>query len=250
MIRTLAYASEAYASTTRPQWKLWKVCLPLANRNSGLLRADNEGDNLKWRGLVLRFHLDDWNFSFNYITRNLPPNFVKIGKSLNVVGTLVNGDSLLNGKASEISRCLVGDNKCTGKIPARNYVSSKAFSHGTQRRRKCSIMLSTRNARVFTVRYNVMLLIFICRNFQKKNQEQLEKYVYFDVPIYADDHFKDVSGTLIDSASASNFYDPDQPLLGNDSLISTGLRSISQPNIEQTDLCWILSHSMILIMKV
>ncbi|PWA94713.1 Nucleotide-binding, alpha-beta plait [Artemisia annua] len=45
----------------------------------------------------------------------------------------------------------------------------------------------------------------------------------------------DVSGTSIDSAAASDFYDPDQPLLGNDSLTSTGLRSISQQNIGKND---------------
>ncbi|GJT00561.1 protein TSS [Tanacetum coccineum] len=34
-----------------------KVCLPPANRNSGLLRADKEGDNLKWQGVVnLRYY--------------------------------------------------------------------------------------------------------------------------------------------------------------------------------------------------
>ncbi|GJR02142.1 zinc finger CCCH domain-containing protein 41 [Tanacetum coccineum] len=49
------------------------------------------------------------------------------------------------------------------------------------------------------------------------------------------DNGLDVSGTSIDSASASDFYDPDQPLLGNDSLTSTGLQSISQPNIGKTD---------------
>ncbi|GJZ85497.1 hypothetical protein Tco_0650836, partial [Tanacetum coccineum] len=49
------------------------------------------------------------------------------------------------------------------------------------------------------------------------------------------DNGLDVSGTSIDSASAFDFYDPDQPLLFNDSLTSTGLRSITQPNIKKTD---------------
>nr|GEU79947.1 zinc finger CCCH domain-containing protein 41 [Tanacetum cinerariifolium] len=49
------------------------------------------------------------------------------------------------------------------------------------------------------------------------------------------DNGLDLSGTSIDSASASDFYDPNQPLLGNDSLTSTGLQSISRPNIGKTD---------------
>nr|KAJ0206015.1 hypothetical protein LSAT_V11C500230080 [Lactuca sativa] len=58
--------------------------------------------------------------SFNSITGNLPANFTKIGRSMNAVGTLVNGDGLLEGKTSEISRCLVTDNQCTEKVPVRS----------------------------------------------------------------------------------------------------------------------------------
>ncbi|KAD4384537.1 hypothetical protein E3N88_24705 [Mikania micrantha] len=59
--------------------------------------------------------------SFNSITGNLPANFAKIGRSLNVVGTLVNGDGLLDGKASEISQCLQSDKKCTEKFPINSF---------------------------------------------------------------------------------------------------------------------------------
>ncbi|GKE06227.1 probable LRR receptor-like serine/threonine-protein kinase, partial [Tanacetum coccineum] len=59
--------------------------------------------------------------SFNSISGNLPANFAKIRQSLNVVGTLVNGDALLDGKASEISRCLLSDNKCTEKVPVNSF---------------------------------------------------------------------------------------------------------------------------------
>ncbi|KAI3687715.1 hypothetical protein L1987_81417 [Smallanthus sonchifolius] len=61
------------------------------------------------------------DISFNSITGNLPANFAKIGQSLNVVGTLVNDDGLLDGKASEISRCLLSDNKCTEKFPVNSF---------------------------------------------------------------------------------------------------------------------------------
>ncbi|PWA55618.1 malectin, Leucine-rich repeat domain, L domain-like protein [Artemisia annua] len=42
----------------------------------------------------------------------------------NVVGTLVNGDSLLNGKAYKISRCLLGYNKCTEKVQDSKFYST------------------------------------------------------------------------------------------------------------------------------
>ncbi|XP_024977717.1 zinc finger CCCH domain-containing protein 41-like isoform X2 [Cynara cardunculus var. scolymus] len=41
----------------------------------------------------------------------------------------------------------------------------------------------------------------------------------------------DASGTFTDSAAAADFYDPDQPLWGNDSHASTRPQSISQPNV-------------------
>lgn len=59
------------------------------------------------------------DISFNSITGNLPANFTKIGRSLNAVGTFVNGDGLLDG--SEISRCLVTNNKCTQKVPVDSF---------------------------------------------------------------------------------------------------------------------------------
>ncbi|KAK1429630.1 hypothetical protein QVD17_11844 [Tagetes erecta] len=70
---------------------------------------------------IITPHLRALDISYNSITGNLPANFAKIGKSLNVVGTLVNGDDLLDGKASEISRCLTSDNKCTEKFPVNSF---------------------------------------------------------------------------------------------------------------------------------
>lgn len=75
--------------------------------------------------------------SFNSITGNLPANFVKIKRSMNVVGTLVNGDGLLDGKASEISDCLLIDNKCTEKVPVDSFAvkcggSQQASSYGVR----------------------------------------------------------------------------------------------------------------------
>ncbi|KAD4384533.1 hypothetical protein E3N88_24701 [Mikania micrantha] len=72
--------------------------------------------------------------SFNAITGNLPANFDKVGRSLtchktyilylfywNVVGILVNGDGLLDGKAPGISQCLQSDKKCTEKFPINSF---------------------------------------------------------------------------------------------------------------------------------
>ncbi|KAJ9562937.1 hypothetical protein OSB04_008097 [Centaurea solstitialis] len=45
----------------------------------------------------------------------------------------------------------------------------------------------------------------------------------------------DASGAFTDSAAAADFYDPDQPLWGNDSHPSTGPQSISQPDDGKND---------------
>ncbi|KAK9079497.1 hypothetical protein SSX86_001169 [Deinandra increscens subsp. villosa] len=77
------------------------------------------------------------DISFNSITGNLPANSAKIGRSLNIVGTLVNGDDILDGKVSEISRCLLSDNKCTEKFPDNSFAvkcggSQQTSSYGVR----------------------------------------------------------------------------------------------------------------------
>ncbi|XP_071727446.1 probable LRR receptor-like serine/threonine-protein kinase At1g56130, partial [Rutidosis leptorrhynchoides] len=59
--------------------------------------------------------------SFNSITGNLPANFAKIGRSLNVVGTFINGDGVLDRKASEISSCMISNKQCTNKVPVNSF---------------------------------------------------------------------------------------------------------------------------------
>ncbi|GJW88160.1 hypothetical protein Tco_0163500 [Tanacetum coccineum] len=46
----VVFPSESEKMIAPVTGKASEVCLPPANRNTGLLRADNEGDNLKWRG--------------------------------------------------------------------------------------------------------------------------------------------------------------------------------------------------------
>lgn len=55
------------------------------------------------------------------------------------------------------------------------------------------------------------------------------------------DNGLDASDTIIDSAAA-DFYDPDQPLWGNDSHTSTGPQSISQLNVAENDS--LLDHGL------
>ncbi|KAJ6732339.1 PROMASTIGOTE SURFACE ANTIGEN PROTEIN PSA [Salix purpurea] len=59
--------------------------------------------------------------SFNPISGNLPQNSMKVGLSMNVVGTSINANNL-QGKASGMLQCLQADFKCSNKV------SSKSFS--------------------------------------------------------------------------------------------------------------------------
>ncbi|KAI7987500.1 putative LRR receptor-like serine/threonine-protein kinase [Camellia lanceoleosa] len=59
--------------------------------------------------------------SFNSLSGNLPLNSAKVGLSMNVVGTSVNANSLLYGKASGMLQCLVGGTKCSNKVPATSF---------------------------------------------------------------------------------------------------------------------------------
>ncbi|KAH7524644.1 hypothetical protein FEM48_Zijuj06G0141400 [Ziziphus jujuba var. spinosa] len=51
--------------------------------------------------------------SFNHISGNFPPNSVKAGFSMNVVGTSISANSLPDRKAFGLLNCLQGDIKCT-----------------------------------------------------------------------------------------------------------------------------------------
>ncbi|KAJ6434929.1 hypothetical protein OIU84_000217 [Salix udensis] len=59
--------------------------------------------------------------SFNPISGDLPQNSMKVGLSMNVVGTSINANNL-QGKASRMLQCLQADFKCSNKV------SSKSFS--------------------------------------------------------------------------------------------------------------------------
>ncbi|KAJ6354654.1 hypothetical protein OIU77_005289 [Salix suchowensis] len=59
--------------------------------------------------------------SFNPISGDLPQNSMKVGLSMNVVGTSINANNL-QGKASGMLQCLQADFKCSNKV------SSKSFS--------------------------------------------------------------------------------------------------------------------------
>ncbi|KAA8525475.1 hypothetical protein F0562_007330 [Nyssa sinensis] len=59
--------------------------------------------------------------SFNSISGDLPQNFAKVGLSVNVVGTSINANSLLDEKVSGILHCLVGNTKCTNKLLATSF---------------------------------------------------------------------------------------------------------------------------------
>ncbi|XP_060672965.1 probable LRR receptor-like serine/threonine-protein kinase At1g56130 isoform X2 [Ziziphus jujuba] len=60
--------------------------------------------------------------SFNHISGNFPPNSVKAGFSMNVVGTSISANSLPDRKAFGLLNCLQGDIKCT------NHESASLFS--------------------------------------------------------------------------------------------------------------------------
>ncbi|XP_062164352.1 probable LRR receptor-like serine/threonine-protein kinase At1g56130 isoform X1 [Alnus glutinosa] len=59
--------------------------------------------------------------SFNPITGDLPLNFAREGFSMNVVGTSINANSLLDRKAIEMLQCLQGNAKCTNQVPATSF---------------------------------------------------------------------------------------------------------------------------------
>ncbi|KAF5936222.1 hypothetical protein HYC85_027351 [Camellia sinensis] len=58
----------------------------------------------------------------NNLSGEVPPNIISQNLlALNVVGTSVNANSLLDGKASGMLQCLVGGTKCSNKVPATSF---------------------------------------------------------------------------------------------------------------------------------
>ncbi|XP_041022740.1 probable LRR receptor-like serine/threonine-protein kinase At1g56140 [Juglans microcarpa x Juglans regia] len=61
------------------------------------------------------------DISFNPISGSLPLNFSKRGFSMNVVGTSINANSLLDRKAIGMLQCLQGNAKCSNQVPASSF---------------------------------------------------------------------------------------------------------------------------------
>ncbi|PSS11166.1 LRR receptor-like serine/threonine-protein kinase precursor [Actinidia chinensis var. chinensis] len=59
--------------------------------------------------------------SFNSLSGNIPQNSAKVGLSMNVVGTSINANSLLDGKAAGMLCCLLGSTKCSEKVTATSF---------------------------------------------------------------------------------------------------------------------------------
>ncbi|XP_059658156.1 probable LRR receptor-like serine/threonine-protein kinase At1g56140 [Cornus florida] len=59
--------------------------------------------------------------SFNSISGNLPQHSSKAGLSVNVVGTSINADGLLDEKTSMMLNCLQDNNKCSNRVPATSF---------------------------------------------------------------------------------------------------------------------------------
>ncbi|GFS42669.1 hypothetical protein Acr_00g0081040 [Actinidia rufa] len=59
--------------------------------------------------------------SFNSLSGNIPQNSAKVGLSMNVVGTSINANSLLDGKAAGMLHCLLGSTKCSEKVAATSF---------------------------------------------------------------------------------------------------------------------------------
>ncbi|KAA8521578.1 hypothetical protein F0562_012251 [Nyssa sinensis] len=70
---------------------------------------------------IISLNLIALDVSFNPISGNLPQNFAKVGLSMNVIGTSINPNSLLDRKASGMLHCLLGNTKCTNKLPDTSF---------------------------------------------------------------------------------------------------------------------------------
>ncbi|KAG6739277.1 hypothetical protein POTOM_056868 [Populus tomentosa] len=58
--------------------------------------------------------------SFNPLSGNLPQNSMRVGLSMNAVGTSINANNL-QGKASGMLQCLKADFKCSNKVPSKTF---------------------------------------------------------------------------------------------------------------------------------
>ncbi|XP_062100683.1 probable LRR receptor-like serine/threonine-protein kinase At1g56130 isoform X2 [Humulus lupulus] len=59
--------------------------------------------------------------SFNDISGNVPPNYEKTGLSLNVLGTSINANNLLDRKSLDLLLCLQQESKCANKVPTSSF---------------------------------------------------------------------------------------------------------------------------------
>ncbi|XP_061951747.1 probable LRR receptor-like serine/threonine-protein kinase At1g56130 [Populus nigra] len=58
--------------------------------------------------------------SFNPLSGNLPQNSMRVGLSMNAVGTSINANNL-QGKASGMLQCLKADLNCSNKVPSKTF---------------------------------------------------------------------------------------------------------------------------------
>ncbi|KAL9376226.1 hypothetical protein Peur_030346 [Populus x canadensis] len=58
--------------------------------------------------------------SFNPLSGNLPQNSMRVGLSMNAVGTSINANNL-QGKASGMLQCLKADFNCSNKVPSKTF---------------------------------------------------------------------------------------------------------------------------------
>ncbi|KAF4354493.1 hypothetical protein F8388_022215 [Cannabis sativa] len=59
--------------------------------------------------------------SFNNITGNVPPNYAKTGFSMNVLGTSINANTLLDRKSLDLLLCLQQESKCANQAPTSSF---------------------------------------------------------------------------------------------------------------------------------
>ncbi|KAL5853215.1 hypothetical protein ACOSQ3_008333 [Xanthoceras sorbifolium] len=70
---------------------------------------------------IISTNLIALDVSHNPVSGNLPPNFAKVGFSMNVIGTSINANSLADGKALGMLQCLQGNTKCSNKLPSSSF---------------------------------------------------------------------------------------------------------------------------------
>ncbi|KAI9378049.1 hypothetical protein POPTR_018G026800v4 [Populus trichocarpa] len=69
---------------------------------------------------IIGLNLIAIDVSFNPLSGNLPQNSMRVGLSMNAVGTSINANNL-QGKASGMLQCLKADFKCSNKVPSKTF---------------------------------------------------------------------------------------------------------------------------------